>query len=80
MLYLAQAVGEYRQERDVVARQDPRDALLDAVAYHFHGGAQADHVVDEVGKIRVDLDAVKELEQLRRRGLDQRKLAAEAFP
>ena len=76
---LAQAVGENRQETDVVACQDPCNALFDAVADHFEGRAEADDVVDEVGEVRIDLDAVEEVEQFGWRGLDQRKLATEAF-
>lgn len=76
---LAQPVGEDRQQGHVVARKNPRDALLDAVADHFDGSAQAQHVVDEVREVRVDLDAVEVFQQLGRGGLDERQLAAQAF-
>jgi hypothetical protein len=53
--------------------------LFDAVADHFEGRAQADDVVDEVRKVRVDLDAVEIRQQFGRGGFDQRQLAAQAF-
>lgn len=76
---LAQAVGEDRQQGHVVACQDAGDALLDAVADHFDGSAQADHVIDEVGEVGVDFDTVEVAQQFGGRSLDQGQLAAEAF-
>eukprot|EP01133_Synstelium_polycarpum_P000641 gene642-748_t len=76
---LAQAVGEDRQQGHVVARQNPRDALFDAIADHFNGSAQAHDVVDEVREVRIDLDAVEIRQQLGRGRLDQRQLTAQAF-
>jgi hypothetical protein len=76
---LAQAVGDDRQQGHVVARKDPRDALLDAVADHFKGRAQANDVVDEIREVRVDLDGVEIRQQFGRCRLDQRQLAAQAF-
>ena len=76
---LTQTVGDDRQQGHVVARQNARDALLDAVADHFDGRAQAHDVIDEIGEVRVDLDAVEIRQQFRRGGFDQRQLTAQAF-
>ena len=53
--------------------------MFDAVTDDLDGGAKTDDVVDEVGEVRVNLNAVEIGQQLGRRGFDQRQLAAQAF-
>ena len=76
---LTQPIGKDRQQGHVVTGQNPCDALFDAVTDDLDGGAKTDDVVDEVGEVRVNLNAVEIGQQLGRRGFDQRQLAAQAL-